>query len=63
MNVPLSLDEVRERLEAIVKPEAIDDWLTTYNESLGCKPIEVIQSGRTDEIEAMLFVLETGMPG
>jgi hypothetical protein len=57
------LDSIRERLSNIVKPEAIDDWLTTHNDSFGCRPIDVIQSGRLDEIEAMLFVLETGMPG
>jgi hypothetical protein len=58
-----NVDSVRERLANIIKPEAIDDWLTTHNDSFGCRPIDVIQSGRMKEIEAMLFVLETGMPG
>lgn len=57
------IESIRSRLAAIVKPEAIDDWLETYNEAFDAKPIDLIGTDRQSEIESMLFQLETGMPG
>lgn len=55
--------EIRDLLERIIESEAIDPWLNTYNDSFGCKPIDMIGTERQKEIETMVEELESGMPG
>ena len=52
----------RERLAAVVKPEAIPQWLETPNPTFdGLKPLEVIERGEIDRLWNMIYYLESGV--
>ena len=53
-----------ESLSELIDPEYLGDWLQTPNQSFDdLKPIEVIERGNINQLWAMVFILQTGMPG
>jgi uncharacterized protein (DUF2384 family) len=57
-------DELKERLKRIVQEEFIDSWLDSPTPAFDNKtPRQMIIEQNTLEIEAMLYRLESGMPG
>lgn len=53
-----------ESLSELIDPEYLGDWLQTPNQSFDdLKPIEVIERGNINLLWAMVFRLQTGMPG
>jgi hypothetical protein len=56
-------NDIRSRLERLIKPEFVDAWLNSPNASFnGKKPIELIINGDTNSLYRMLYVLESGEP-
>lgn len=56
-------DDIRTRLERLIKSEFIDSWLDTPNLALGYKrPIDLINEKDTDKLHRMLYILESGEP-
>jgi len=57
-------DELKERLKQIVREEFIDSWLDTPNPAFDNKtPRQMIIEQNNDQIEEMLYRLESGIPG
>lgn len=57
-------DELKERLKRIVQEEFIDSWLDSPNPAFDNKtPRQMVIEQNTLEIEAMLYRLESGIPG
>ena len=57
-------DELKERLKQIVREEFVDSWLDTPNPTFNNKtPRQMIIEQNYDQIEAMLYRLESGIPG
>lgn len=53
------LDQLREGLCRVMKPEAIGSWLETPNKAFdGLKPIEVIEQGQIARIWRMIYEME-----
>ncbi len=47
-----------------MRPEFIGQWMETPNPAFGgLKPLEVWERGEEDRIWAMIFYLESGIPG
>ena len=56
-------NDIRIRLERLIKPEFIDSWLNTPNLAFGYKrPIDLIETNDTDKLDRMLYILESGEP-
>lgn len=56
-------NDIRIRLERLIKPEFIDSWLHTPNLAFGYKrPIDLIETNDTDKLHKMLYILESGEP-
>ena len=56
-------DELKERLKQIVREEFIDSWLDSPNPAFDNKtPRQMVIEQNTDQIEAMLYMLESGTP-
>lgn len=56
-------NDIRTRLERLIKPEFIDSWLDTPNLAFGYKrPIDLINENDTDKLYRMLYILESGEP-
>ena len=56
-------NDIRTRLERLIKPEFIDSWLNTPNLAFGYKrPIDLIETNDTDKLDRMLYILESGEP-
>ena len=56
-------NDIRTRLERLIKPEFIDSWLDTPNLAFGYKrPIDLINENDLDKLHKMLYVLESGEP-
>lgn len=54
---------LRLRLEEIIRPEALDEWMEKPNKAFGGQtPTQVMESGRADELWEMCFRLSSGMP-
>lgn len=59
-----TVDELKERLKRIVQEEFIDSWLDSPNPAFDNKtPRQMVLEQNTHEIEAMLYRLESGIPG
>jgi len=57
-------DELKEKLKRIVQEEFIDAWLDSPNPAFNYKtPRQMVIEQNTLEIEAMLYRLESGIPG
>ncbi len=53
--------QVREAIAEIYLPEVCDDWMTTPQDSFdGLSPIEMIKSGRSDEVLVEIRRLAAG---
>lgn len=56
-------DELKERLKRIVQEEFIDSWLDAPNPAFDNKtPRQMVIEQNTNQIEAMLYRLESGIP-
>ena len=56
-------NDIRTRLERLIKPEFIDSWLNTPNKAFNNKkPIDLIREKDTNQLYRMLYVLESGEP-
>ena len=56
-------DELKERLKRIVQETFIDSWLDAPNPAFDNKsPRQMVIEQNTDQIEAMLYRLESGEP-
>jgi hypothetical protein len=56
-------DELKERLKRIVQEAFIDSWLDAPNPAFNNKtPRQMVIEQNIDEIEAMLYRLESGIP-
>jgi hypothetical protein len=59
-----TIDELKERLKNIVQEKFIDSWLDSPNPAFNNKtPRQMVIEQNTDQIEAMLYRLESGIPG
>ena len=59
-----TIDELKERLKRIVQEEVIDAWLDSPNPAFNNKtPRQMVIEQNTSQIEAMLYRLESGIPG
>ena len=59
-----TVNELKERLKRIVQEEIIDVWLDAPNPAFDNKtPRQMIIEQNTSQIEAMLYRLESGIPG
>jgi uncharacterized protein (DUF2384 family) len=57
-------DELKERLKRIVREEFIDSWLDSPNPAFDNKtPRQMVLEQNSDQIEEMLYRLESGIPG
>jgi hypothetical protein len=55
---------LREALGRVMRPNFIGQWMETPNPAFGgLKPLEVWERGEEDRIWAMIFYLESGIPG
>ena len=58
------IQRLQQALARVVSSEAIAPWLEQPNDAFdGLKPLEVIERGQIDRIWAMVFALESGVPG
>jgi uncharacterized protein (DUF2384 family) len=56
-------DELKERLKRIVQETFIDSWLDAPNPAFDNKtPRQMVIEQNTNQIEAMLYRLESGIP-
>jgi len=56
-------DELKERLKRIVQETFIDSWLDSPNSAFDNKtPRQMVLEQNSDQIEAMLYRLESGIP-
>lgn len=56
-------NDIRTRLERLIKPEFIDSWLNTPNKALDNeRPIDLIAKGDTQRLDSIIYVLESGEP-
>lgn len=56
-------NDIRTRLERLIKPEFIDSWLNTANKALNNqRPIDLIHKGDTQRLYSMIYALESGEP-
>ncbi|MCY2930505.1 MAG: DUF2384 domain-containing protein [Planctomycetota bacterium] len=63
-NAARDLKALRRALAHVVKAEVIDPWLQKPNPSFdGLTPLEVIERGQIDRPWAMVYRLESGVPG
>jgi len=61
-DLPTGTDEIRALLAEVVRPECIDKWLETPNESLGGrKPIDVAKTAPSDLLD-IIYRLRSGEP-
>lgn len=59
-----TVDELKERLKRIVQETFIDAWLDSPNPAFNNKtPRQMVIEQNTSQIEAMLYRLESGIPG
>lgn len=59
----LAYNDIRTRLERLIKPEFIDSWLNTPNRVLNNeRPIDLIHKGDIQRLDRMIYVLESGEP-
>jgi len=59
----LAYNDIRTRLERLIKPEFIDSWLNTPNQALdNQRPIDLIHKGDTKHLDRMIYILESGEP-
>ena len=57
-------NELKERLSQIVKEQFIEEWLDTPNAAFDNKtPRQMVLEQNSDQIEEMLYRLESGIPG
>jgi uncharacterized protein (DUF2384 family) len=57
-------DELKEKLLQIVQEEFIDSWLDSPNPAFDNKtPRQMVLEQNSDQIEEMLYRLESGIPG
>ncbi len=62
-NKSLEVLKFLDHLTALVKEETVYSWLAKRNKSFGnLNPIQMIQSGRWEELWNMIHELESGMP-
>lgn len=57
------IDAIQKRLASIVQPAFVLKWMTDFNKSFQCRPIDLIGTPREQELESAIFAMETGMPG
>ena len=58
-----TVNELKERLKRIVQETFIDSWLDAPNPAFDNKtPRQMVIEQNTDQIEAMLYRLESGEP-
>lgn len=56
-------NDIRVRLERLIKPEFIDSWLNTTNKAFDNKrPIDLILEQNLDPLHRMIYILESGEP-
>lgn len=56
-------NDIRVRLERLIKPEFIDSWLNTTNKAFNNKrPIDLILEQNLDPLYKMIYILESGEP-
>jgi hypothetical protein len=56
-------NELKERLSQIVKEQFIEEWLDTPNPAFDNKtPRQMVLEQNRDQIEEMLYRLESGIP-
>jgi len=56
-------DDIRTRLERLIKSEFIDSWLNTPNQALdNQRPIDLIHKGNIGRLDRMIYLLESGEP-
>ena len=59
----LAYNDIRTRLERLIKSEFIDSWLNTPNQALNNqRPIDLIHKGDIERLDRMIYVLESGEP-
>lgn len=64
MRTLTKVQRLREALARVMRAEFIGQWMETPNPAFGSmKPLEVWERGEEDRIWAMIFYLESGIPG
>lgn len=59
-----TVNELKERLKRIVQETFIDSWLDSPNPAFDNKtPRQMVLEQNNDQIEEMLYRLESGIPG
>ena len=64
MRTLTKVQRLREALARVMSPDFIGKWMETPNPAFGgMKPLEVWERGEEDRIWAMIYYLESGVPG
>lgn len=57
------IDRITKQMMGIVKLEPLFRWVTDFNESFQCRPIDMIGTPREQELLAAINAMEEGRPG
>lgn len=58
---PMTKQELISRLNNLFDPAAVQNWLNKYNKVFNARPIDLLDSGRFEQVERMIVELEHGL--
>lgn len=58
----MNKQEIIKRLNELYEPAAVQNWLNKRNKVFKARPIDLLDSGKFDQIESMIVELEHGLP-
>ena len=56
----MTKQEILSRLNKLFDPAAVQNWLNKHNKVFNARPIDLLNSGRYEQIERMIIEIEHG---